>query len=76
MDKPEMIEKDEPNYRPQAWQEYEVHELGMWVHLFVKRAGMRSPEAREKALKDLKDAEAYHAMIASHIEAAREKLGG
>ncbi len=76
METPETIKKDEPNYRPDAWQEYTLSELGEWVHLLAKRALMRSPEAREKALKDLQDADAYHAMMGSHLAAVREKLGG
>jgi hypothetical protein len=73
LETPERIVKDEPNYKPAAWQEYEVHELGWWVHLFVKRALMRGNPA--KAGKDLDDAQAYLDMAQAHINAAREKVG-
>ena len=73
METPESIVKDEPNYKPAAWQDYEVSELGWWVHLFVKRAEMRNNA--EKARKDLQDAQAYLDMMQAHINAAREKVG-
>lgn len=69
METPKRIEKDEPNYRPAAWQEYDLAELGWWVHLLVKRAGMRANP--EKRAKDLEDAAAYLAMMQAHVDAAR-----
>jgi hypothetical protein len=69
---PESIAPHAGDYRPTAWHEYDLRELGAWVHLLVKRAGMRADP--EKARKDLADAENYHAMMQAHIDAAKERL--
>jgi hypothetical protein len=67
---PDSIIKDEPNYQPAAWQDYTLAELGSWVHLFVKRAGMRDNPA--KKAKDLADAQAYLDMMQAQLDAAKD----
>jgi hypothetical protein len=66
---PESIAHRRADYKPDAWTGYSPAELGWWVHLFLKRAGMRSnPGKREK---DLADAQAYLDMLQAHVNAAR-----
>ena len=67
---PDSILSHEPDYQPAAWQAYEVSELGQWVHLLLKRAGMRSNV--EKARKDVEDARNYLSMIEAHVKAAED----
>lgn len=55
------IKEHEHKYTPDAWKDYTVAELAMWVHLLRKRADMRT-EA-EKAAKDRADAENYEEML-------------
>jgi hypothetical protein len=57
----EALADNQDNYKPLAWQQYTIDELGHWVHLFVKRAGHRS--CPDKRAKDLKDARAYWLMM-------------
>lgn len=61
MQTPDQIKKDEPRFSPDAWKDYTVGELAMWVHLLRKRAVMRAEP--EKAEKDLRDADNYEAML-------------
>lgn len=70
---PDSIVKDEPNYKPAAWQEYTLAELGAWVHLFTKRAGMR--DNADKARKDLQDAQAYLDMMQANVDAMKAAIG-
>jgi hypothetical protein len=72
METPASIVKDETSYKPAAWHDYSIQELGNWVHLFAKRSGMRSDKA--KAMKDLADAQAYLDMIQSHLNDAKAKM--
>jgi hypothetical protein len=55
------LKKHEKDYKKEAWKQYSIKELGMWVHLFAKRSTHRSDEA--KRLKDLYDAQMYLGMI-------------
>ena len=66
METPQSILRDEPNYQPNAWQDYTLAELGQWVHLLAKRSQMRSNA--EKAAKDLSDAQSYLDMMQSHLD--------
>ena len=66
METPTSILNDEPNYKPAAWQEYSLSELGQWVHLLAKRSQMR--QNPEKAAKDLSDAQAYLDMMKAHLD--------
>lgn len=66
---PQSILPHQPEYQSQAWQAYTLHELGMWVHLFAKRAQHRSVAAVDKRKKDLYDARNYLAMMAAHLDA-------
>ena len=70
MKEPEIIAQDAPKYKPAAWQEYTVAELGQWIHLFLKRAEMRADA--QKRDKDIQDARAYLSMIEAHVIAAEE----
>lgn len=48
-------------FKKDAWHEYSVAELAMWVHLLRKRADMRTEP--DKAAKDRMDADNYEAML-------------
>lgn len=65
MKTPEQIQSEDGRFKPDAWMEYSIAELAMWVHLLRKRAAMRT-EA-DKAAKDLKDADNYEAMMRAAI---------
>jgi hypothetical protein len=69
MQTPKTIAEHAEKYRADAWKEYTPAELGSWVALLVKRAGMRTDHA--KRAKDLDDAENYLAMLQEHINAGR-----
>jgi hypothetical protein len=68
MKRPESIESHQGDYKNKAWQNYTLQELGMWVHLFVKRAAHRTNA--EKKTKDLYDAQNYLNMMQEHIDNA------
>lgn len=70
MQTPEAIVQHEASYKPNAWCDYTLLELGMWVSLFHKRASMRSDE--EKKAKDLLDARNYWRMMGSWLDAAEK----
>lgn len=53
--------------KPDAWKEYTLHELAMWVRLLSKRSGHRTDKA--KADKDKKDADNYKAMFLARTDA-------
>lgn len=72
MDTPESIVKDESHYKPAAWQHYTLSELGDWVHLLTKRAEMRSE--KDKARKDLTDAQSYLDMMQVMVDDAKTRL--
>ena len=64
----DRLAEHEADYKPAAWEEYTVFELGWWVHLLTKRAGMRAdPVKREK---DLSDAADYLAMMEEKVKRA------
>jgi hypothetical protein len=56
----ETLEKHEVDYKPNAYADYTAEELGWWVKLLTKRAGMRSDSLKRG--KDLYDAANYQAM--------------
>jgi hypothetical protein len=68
MKSPDGIAKHAPAYKADAWKEYTPAELGSWVALLVKRAGMRADA--DKKVKDLTDAQNYLSMLQEHINAA------
>lgn len=49
------------DYKPNAWEQYSMEELGHWVALLSKRATHR--ENPDKKAKDLFDAQAYLNMM-------------
>lgn len=63
---PDSIAQDEPKYKANAWQQYELDELGAWVHLLCKRSKHRTD--RQKREKDLRDASNYLGMMAAHVD--------
>lgn len=63
------VEDHQPDYKPEAWEQYTLAELGWWVHLLAKRAGHRADEA--KRAKDLDDASNYLEMMRRKLEAAK-----
>jgi hypothetical protein len=59
----------------QSDQAYTLQELGMWVHLFAKRAKHRVAGSEKKG-KDLNDARNYLAMMTAALDALdKEYLG-
>jgi len=68
---PDSIEEHQPKYKSSAWKEYTLQELGMWVHLFVKRAKHRKDT--QKRAKDLTDAQNYLNMMQAHLDLARQE---
>lgn len=66
VEQPKEIAAHSKEYKPQAWQAYNIQELGMWVHLFAKRAEHRTDS--EKRRKDLYDARNYLKMIEAHLD--------
>lgn len=69
LQKPVSLEAHQHKYNEGAWKQYEVHELGWWVHLFLKRATHRSDPLKKQ--KDLEDAQNYLNMMQAHVDAAR-----
>ena len=67
------IEKHQLDYRKGIWKQYSIQELGMWIHLFHKRASHR--DNNEKATKDLYDAKNYLWMIEQNLKSRAEELG-
>jgi hypothetical protein len=63
---PETIKTHESDYKPQAWEQYTLAELGMWVHLLATRAGQRADP--EKRRKDLYDARNYLEMMRARLD--------
>jgi len=66
------IEKHQKDYRPNAWQNYTLQELGEWVHLFMKRANHRTNII--KAKKDIYDAKNYLWMMGEIIREKEEQI--
>lgn len=61
----------EKDYKPEAWKNYTLSELGQWVHLLAKRAEMRTGEKRAK---DLYDARNYLAMMDAKLQELEASL--
>lgn len=69
---PESCKEHQPKYHEGIWQTYSIMELGMWVHLFSKRALHRKDKI--KARKDVTDAQNYLNMMQAKIDEVRQKL--
>ena len=69
---PASIVEHKDKFKDGIWTTYTVNELGMWVHLFLKRAMHRSDKA--KARKDVMDAQNYLNMMQSKIDAVRKDV--
>lgn len=67
-------DEHESDYKPEAWKEYPLSELGLWVHLFAKRATHRSDKA--KVEKDLTDAQNYLTMMQDKLNDVKASLLG
>jgi hypothetical protein len=63
---PEELRLHEPDYKPGAWRQYTLAELGQWVHLLATRAGHRADAAKRK--KDLDDARNYWRMMGACLD--------
>jgi hypothetical protein len=61
MQTPDQIKEHDAKFAPDAWTQYTVAELAMWVHLLRKRADMRTEPT--KSAKDCADADNYEAML-------------
>ena len=68
---PDGCVQHQPDYVSQAWEQYSLLELGMWVHLLTKRAEHRSNP--DKRAKDLHDAENYLAMMQAKMTEIKSK---
>lgn len=66
------IASHQSDYKPEIWKNYSLQELGIWVHLFHKRALHRLN--KEKATKDLHDAKNYLWMIEQNLKARATEL--
>lgn len=66
------FEKHEGDYKPDAWENYTLEELGRWVHLLCKNAGNRSNT--EKRDNDLYDARNYLEMMKLKIDKLEQQL--
>ncbi len=66
------IKDHDKDYKPEAFREYSISELGNWVALLTMRAGMRSN--KEKAAKDLNDAQNYLEMIQDVVSRERFRI--
>lgn len=64
-------EQHAADYKPQAWEQYTLAELGQWVHLLAMRAGHRKKP--KKRAKDLYDAHNYLAMMAAKLASLEDK---
>lgn len=70
MNTPEQIKGHQAKYWADAWKQYTPQELGDWIHLLLKRSAHRTE--REKAMKDIADAQNYLHMLQAHVDAAKE----
>jgi hypothetical protein len=73
MQTPPALEPHQSDYHPQAWLQYSLMELGMWVHLLAKRAEHRLDP--EKQAKDLYDAQNYLSMMKAKLDELQSKAG-
>jgi len=69
----DRLEKHQPDYYQNSWEEYSFQELGSIVSFFAKRAIHRANE--EKAKKDLYDAKNYLAMMIEKLSMECKALG-
>jgi len=69
---PESCVEHQHKYKQDAWKTYTIQELGMWVHLFLKRAEHRKDKV--KARKDVMDAQNYLNMMQSELDAVRKEV--
>jgi hypothetical protein len=70
--RPESIEEHQPKYKEGKWRTYTLNELGMYVHLLIKRALHRADKI--KARKDVTDAQNYLNMMQSQIDLVRKQV--
>lgn len=67
---PDTIKQWSPKYKDNSWKDYSPFELGMWVHLLLKRSTHRSNE--EGRAKDIQDASNYLDMLLAHLQVEEE----
>jgi len=68
----QRLEKHQTDYKPKAYENYSVKELGDFVHLLSKRATHRSN--KDKATKDIYDAKNYLTMITLKLKSIASGL--
>ena len=69
---PESIKEHSKDYNNNSWRDYEPFELGSWIHLLMKRSEHRAN--KEKALKDLEDAQNYLNMLQSELTCLKTRI--
>lgn len=69
---PDSIKEHQPKFKEGIWQTYSINELGMWVHLFMKRALHRKDKL--KARKDITDAQNYLNMMQAKLDEVRKQV--
>jgi hypothetical protein len=71
MKTPESIKHMSQEYKSHAWEDYTPSELGDWVSLLLKRSSHRAN--KEKAQKDLLDAQNYLNMLQEYVNDSKNK---
>jgi hypothetical protein len=66
---PDSIKSRSQDYATGTWAAYTIFELGMWVHLLLKRAGQGSSD--ENRDKDLYDTQNYLTMMQVKLDSER-----
>jgi len=69
MNTPVSIKKHQEDYKPKAWENYTLAELGNWVHLLAMRATHRANEKKRE--KDLYDAQNYLDMMQEKLNSLK-----
>lgn len=69
---PEGLGPHQKDYKPGAWDDYTMAELGYWVHLYTIRASHRNN--KEKAKKDLHDARNYLEIMKSKLDFEEKRI--
>ncbi len=64
---PAQFDSHQADYKGEAWRAYTLQELGMWVHLFAKRAEHRRDSF--KRAKDINDARNYLSLMGAYLDA-------
>jgi hypothetical protein len=74
-DRTDEIISHQKDYKEDIWLEYELNELGNFVHLLAKRAAHREADKPEKRHKDLYDAKNYLWFMEQKLKRIAKQLG-